>query len=94
MDDKSAYEAVVIAAANKTALTGGAVAASSGAAVKISWIAAHGSEIAAVCAMVGAAVAVAGLVVSIVFQLRRDRRELAESVERRKNARRGADVHH
>lgn len=82
------YEQIVIAGANKTIVGGAAVATAGGAAVRVSWIAAHGSEIATVCSMIGAMVAVIGLAVSIAFQIRRDWRERAELIERRKFERR------
>lgn len=78
----------MIAAANKAVAGGSVAAAVGGAAVKVSWIAQHGGEIATVCSMIGASVAVVGLIVSITFQFRRDWRERNEFVERRRADRR------
>lgn len=83
------YEQVAIASANKTIAGGSIAAAAGGAAVKVTWIAEHGSEIATVCSMGGLAVAILGLIISVVFQIRRDRREQLTAIWDRRCGTRG-----
>lgn len=63
-------EAVVVSAANKGMIVGGA-AGFAGWLSQVNWI-----------GMSGVAVAVLGLIISTYFQIRRDRREHAESAAR------------
>lgn len=91
MPEPTTYEQAAIAVANKTLTAGVITAAASGAAVKVSWLSEHAGDVAAACSIVGASVAVLGLLVTVVFQIRRDLRECAESKERRKTSRRYSD---
>ncbi len=63
-------EATVASAANKTAVVGG-ITSALGWVTQVNWV-----------AVTGVVVAVAGLLVNMYFQLRRDRRESAESAAR------------
>ena len=63
-------EATVASAANKTTVVGG-ITSALGWVTQVNWV-----------AVTGIVVAVAGLLVNMYFQLRRDRRESAESAAR------------